>query len=285
VVAAGEISSTIPGGQLMITTDVENFPGFPEGIMGPDLMDKFFKQAKRFNATIIEENAHDFDFSSRPFKLKIGNEAYSADSIILSNGAAARWLNLPGEVKYRNNGVSACATCDGPLPCFRNKEIYVLGGGDSAVEEATFLSKFASVVYLLVRTDKLRASKIMQDRAQGNPKIKILLSTTVAGYLGEDSLTGLVLEDTRTKEKREVSAAGLFMAIGHEPLTKELKGTSIDLDTAGYIEVHNNVYTNIEGVFASGDVHDTHYRQAITAAGFGCMSAIACERWLEEKKA
>jgi thioredoxin reductase (NADPH) len=286
IVAGGSVSpQSIPGGQLMITTEVENFPGFPDGIDGPELMERFKAQATKFGAQIIEEFATEFKFQQGgPHQVKIGEEWYLADAVVLANGAAAKWLGLDNETKLRNNGISACATCDGPLPLFRNKDIYVIGGGDSAVEEATFLTRFAKKVYLLIRSNKMRASKIMQKRAIDNPKIEILYNTTIASYIGDERLTGLVLKDTTTGVTREVQVGGLFMAIGHEPLTQYLKGSGIELDEQGYIKVHDHIYTNIEGVFAAGDVHDTHFRQAVSAAGFGCMAAITAERWLETKK-
>jgi len=287
VVAAGSTQGTlVPGGQLMITTEVENYPGFPDGIEGPELMDRFFAQAKRFGAQVVEEFATEYKLKDGgPFQVKIGKQWYESEALIVANGASARWLNAPDEEKYRNNGISACATCDGPLPVFRNKDIFVLGGGDSAVEEATFLTRFAKSVSLVVRRDQLRASKIMQQRALSNPKIKILWNHTIVGYKGDTFLRELILQNTTTKENVSTPCGGLFMAIGHEPLTKYLVGTGIDLDDAGYIKVHNHVFTNINGVFAAGDVHDTHFRQAITAAGFGCMAAIHAERWLEAKNA
>jgi len=282
IVAAGEMA----GGQLMITNDVENYPGFPEGIEGPQLMDKFREQAKRFGSEIMDEWAKDFKFKSGgPHRCRIGTQTFEADAIILSNGADAKWLNNPEEEEFRNRGISACATCDGPLQIFRGKKIYVVGGGDTACEEALFLTNFASTVYLVHRRTELRASKIMAHRVKTHEKIQILWNTEIVGYKGEKSLNGLVLRDTVTKQTREVDCTGLFMAIGHEPNTKELQGTGLDLDPVGYIKVHNNVHTNIEGVFAAGDNHDTYFRQAVTAAGFGCMSAITAERWLEAKHA
>lgn len=285
IVAAGDITpKSIPGGQLMITTEVENYPGFPDGIQGPELMERFKMQAIKFGAQIIEEYATEFKFKEGgPHEVKIGDVWYLTHCVILANGAAAKWLGLEGEDKLRNNGISACATCDGPLPIFRNKEIYVIGGGDSAVEEATFLSKFAKKVYMLVRGDKMRASKIMQNRALNNAKIEIMFNTTIQSYIGEDRLEGLVLQNTVDGTTKKVDTGGLFMAIGHEPLTEHLNNTGIQLDNNGYIKVKEHVYTNIEGVFAAGDVHDTHFKQAITAAGFGCMAAITAERWLESK--
>lgn len=283
VLAAGSIlNQTMPGGQLMITTEVENYPGFPEGIQGPELMDRFFQQARRFGTTIIEEWATEFRFKNGgPQQVKVGEEWFEAEAVILANGAAAKWLNNPGEEKFRNNGISACATCDGPLPRFRNKKIFVVGGGDSACEEALFLTNFAEKVFLIHRRDKLRASKVMADRVQQHQKIEVLWNTSIKEYVGNETLEALVLQDTVTGSTRTVECAGLFMAIGHEPNTKYLQGTGIELTKDGYIVVKDNVHTNIEGVFASGDCHDKFFRQAITASGFGCMSAITAERWLE----
>jgi len=287
VVAAGSVESGMqPGGQLMITTEVENYPGFPDGVEGPELMDKFMEQARRFGAQIIEEFATDFQFKpGGPQRCKIGGVQYECDAIILANGAAARWLNAPGEEKYRNRGISACATCDGPLPIFKGQQIYVLGGGDSACEEALFLTRFATKVYLVHRRDQLRASKIMVKRVLEHPKIEVLWNTIIDGYEGEQRLERICLKNALTGEPRKVAAAGLFMAIGHVPLTKGLERSGIDLDEEGYIKVQRSVFTNIDGVFAAGDVHDTVFRQAVTAAGFGCQAAIAAERWLEEKAA
>lgn len=287
LVIAGEVLATqMPGGQLMITTEVENYPGFPKGIQGPELMDKFMDQAKRFGATILEEFATEFDLKDGgPQKVKVGNTWHEAEVLVLANGASARWMNLPGEEKYRNNGISACATCDGPLPIFRNKEIYVVGGGDSAMEEALFLTRFASKVSIIHRRDELRASKIMQKRALENEKIEIMWNSVLTGYKGETFLEEIVVKDVNTNEERTIPVGGLFMAIGHVPNTKELRGSGIEMDEKGYIKVKDNVYTNIDGVFAAGDVHDTYFRQAISAAGFGCMAAIAAERWLEAKEA
>eukprot|EP00475_Leptophrys_vorax_P032769 TRINITY_DN5098_c0_g1_i1.p1 TRINITY_DN5098_c0_g1~~TRINITY_DN5098_c0_g1_i1.p1 ORF type:complete len:368 (-),score=92.85 TRINITY_DN5098_c0_g1_i1:96-1199(-) len=286
IMAAGSVRGQIlPGGQLMITTEVENYPGFPEPIEGPELMDRFFKQAKNFGTEVHEEWATEFEFKQGgPHRLKIGKEQYETDAIILANGAAAKWLNNPDEDKFRNNGISACATCDGPLPRFKKKKIYVVGGGDTACEEALFLTRFASKVYLVHRRDQLRASKIMRQRVQSHEKIEMVWNTQIVGYKGDKTLDGLVLKDTVTGDTREVDCAGLFIAIGHEPNTKELVGTGLELDAEGYIKVRDHVHTNIDGVFAAGDNHDTYFRQAVTAAGFGCMSAITAERWLEGKE-
>ena len=284
LVAAGEVQATdMPGGQLMITTEVENYPGFPEGIQGPELMEKFMEQAKKFGATIVEEFATEFDLpQGGPFKVKIGENWYEAEAVILATGASARWLNAPGEQKYRNNGISACATCDGPLPIFRNKHIFVVGGGDSAVEEALFLTRFTNKVSIIHRRDELRASKIMQNRALENPKIEVLWNTVIDGYKGEKFLEKLVLKNVKTGDVYEDEVGGLFMAIGHSPNTKFLVNAGLELEN-GYIKVHDHILTSVDGVFAAGDVHDTHYRQAITAAGFGCMAAIDVDKYLTEK--
>jgi thioredoxin reductase (NADPH) len=284
LVAAGEVQATeMPGGQLMITTEVENYPGFPEGIQGPELMEKFMDQAKKFGATIIEEYATEFDLPPKgPFKVKIGVTWHETEAVIIATGATAKWLNAPNEQKFRNNGISACATCDGPLPVFRNKHIFVVGGGDSAIEEALFLTRFASKVTIIHRREELRASKIMQKRALENPKIDFRWNSVIEEYKGERFLEKIVLKNIKTNEISEEETGGLFMAIGHQPNTKYFQNVGLDLDN-GFIQVKNHVFTNIEGVFAAGDVHDTHYRQAISAAGFGAMAAISAERWIEAK--
>jgi len=285
LVASGETGSgVIPGGQLMITTEVENFPGFPDGVEGPDLIEMMQKQAKKFGATIVEQWATEFSLPAKgPFRVKIGQVWYEAESVILANGAAARWLGAPGEQQFVNHGISACATCDGPLPIFRNKHLFVIGGGDSAIEEATFLTRFASKVTIIHRRETLRASKIMQQRAKENPKIEFAFNTVITGYEGGKTLEAIKIKNVETGQEATWPAAGLFMAIGHDPLTSHLKKTGIEFDPSGYIVAKNHVETNIEGVFTAGDVHDTHFRQAITAAGFGCMAAIAAERWIEAK--
>lgn len=287
LVASGETGSgVIPGGQLMITTEVENFPGFPDGVEGPDLIELMQKQAKKFGATIVDQWANEFDLpAGGPFKVKVGQQWYQADSVILANGAAARWLGAPDEQKFINHGISACATCDGPLPIFRNKHLYVLGGGDSAIEEASFLTRFASKVTIIHRREQLRASKIMQQRAKDNPKIEFAYNTVITGYQGGKSLEAIHVKNLLTNEEAVWPAQGLFMAIGHVPLTTHLRNAGIELDTSGYVVAKNHVETNIDGVFTAGDVHDTHFRQAVTAAGFGCMAAIAAERWIEERAA
>ena len=286
LVAAGEVQATeMPGGQLMITTDVENYPGFPDGVQGPELMDKFMAQARRFGATIVEEYANQFDLpAGGPFKVKVGETWYETEAVIFANGASARWLDLENEAKYRNRGISACATCDGGLPMYRNKELFVVGGGDTAAEEALHLTKFASKVTVVHRRDELRASKIMRKRLLEHPKVEMMWDTVIEGYEGEKNLERLRLKNVKTGEVTVKEIGGLFMAIGHVPNTKwgNLAETGLKFDQ-GYIVVHDNVYTDIEGVFAAGDVHDIHYRQAITAAGFGAMAAISADRWIEAK--
>ena len=288
LVLEGEPSSTSdqPGGQLMLTTDVENFPGFPEGIMGPELMINFRTQAARFGAQIETVKASKVDLSERPFKIWVGDPeatepTYLAKSVIVSTGAQSLMLNLDRETELIGHGVSTCATCDGFF--FRDHEIAVVGGGDSALEEASFLTKFASKVYVVVRRDELRASQIMQDRAHANPKIEFVWNTKVVEYLGDSKLAGVKTQSTVDDSFSELPVTGLFIAIGHKPNTGLFEG-QLDMKDNGYLQATpGRTATNIEGVFASGDVQDDYYRQAITAAGSGCAAALEAERWLEEQ--
>ena len=283
-VIEGEPSSTSdqPGGQLMLTTDVENFPGFPEGIMGPELMVRMREQAVRFGATFLTEKVTSVDLSSRPFGIWVRNEHYTADAVIVSTGAQSLMLGLEAESKLLGHGLSTCATCDGFF--FRGHNIAVVGGGDSAVEEATFLTKFADKVTLIHRRDQLRASKIMQDRAFANPKIEFLWKHTVTDILGEHAVDGIEVTSTVDGSTSTLPVTGVFVAIGHRPNTDLFAGV-LDMDENGYLITQaDSSYTNIPGVFACGDVQDHTYRQAITAAGSGCMAAIDAERWLESQK-
>ena len=282
-VIEGEPSSTSdqPGGQLMLTTDVENFPGFPEGIMGPELMMRFRDQAARFGATFLTGKATKVEFGEKPLKVHVRDEVFTADSVIISTGAQSLMLGLEAEERLIGHGLSTCATCDGFF--FRGKEIAGVGGGDSAIEEANFLTKFASKVTLIHRRDSFRASKIMQDRALNNPKIEMLWNTAVTEIVGKDHLESISLKNTVTGAESSMNVAGLFIAIGHRPNTDVFKGV-IDMEDSGYLITRpDSTYTNIEGVFACGDVKDHVYRQAITAAGSGCMAAIDAERWLEQQ--
>lgn len=281
LVIEGEPSSTSdqPGGQLMLTTEVENFPGFPEGVQGPELMIRFRDQAARFGAEFITEKATKIDLSGPVKKVWIRDTLHEADAVIVSTGARSLMLGLPKETELIGHGVSTCATCDGFF--FRGQEIAVVGGGDSAVEEATFLTKFATTVHLLVRRDTLRASKIMRDRALNNPKITVHWNTQVAEIIGDTKLNGLIVADSTTGEKRPLNVTGLFVAIGHRPNTDLFAGV-LDMDDTGYLITRpGSSYTNVSGVFACGDVQDHVYRQAITAAGSGCMAALDAERYLE----
>lgn len=279
----GEPSSTSdqPGGQLMLTTEVENFPGFPEGIMGPELMMNFRSQAERFGAELITEKVTKVDFSQRPFKVWVRDTEYQAHSIIVATGAQSLMLDLPRETELIGHGVSTCATCDGFF--FRGHEIVVVGGGDSAVEEAMFLTKFATKVHLVVRRDTLRASRIMQDRAIANEKIEIHWNSKVSELHGDKALAGVTLTDTVTGATSELPVTGLFIAIGHKPNTAIFKNVLNMADSGYLLTREGSTYTDIDGVFACGDVQDSVYRQAITAAGSGCMAALDCERWLEHQ--
>ncbi|HZR43714.1 MAG TPA: thioredoxin-disulfide reductase [Ktedonobacteraceae bacterium] len=268
------------GGQLMQTSDVENYPGFEDGILGPEMMDKFEKQARRFGAEMQPEDVIEVDFSKRPFKITTDSGDYYSQAVIIATGASAKWLGLPNEDRLKGRGVSACATCDGFF--FKNKEVVVIGGGDTAMEEATFLTRYAKHVTLVHRRDTLRASKIMQDRAQKNPKITLILDTQVVDVLGDEEVTGVLLRNVKTDAENVLQAQGVFLAIGHQPNTSLFKGI-INMDHAGYIIPVEHTMTNIPGVFAAGDVTDHRYRQAVTAAGDGCRAAIDLERWLESQ--
>ena len=271
-----------PGGQLTITTDVENFPGFPDGILGPEMMDLFRKQAQKFGAKCMYKHVTSVDFSSSPFKIFVQEEEYLAESIIISTGASAKMLGLEAEKELMGYGVSTCATCDGYF--FKDKEIVVIGGGDSAMEEASFLTKFASKVTLVHRREEFRASRIMIDRALENPKIDIVKNAVVTDILGsqKDGVSGIILKDTFDGKERNFECEGVFYGIGHKPNTDQFKGV-IDLNEQGYIITKpGSSLTNVDGVFACGDVQDDHYRQAITAAGSGCMGAIDAEKFLED---
>lgn len=271
------------GGQLMITTDVENYPGFPDGILGPDLMDQFRKQAERFRARMRQVDVTAVDLSQRPFEVEVGGDEYTTDALIIATGAEAKWLGVPGEKTLTGKGVSACATCDGFF--FRDQELVVVGGGDTAMEEALFLTKFASKVTIVHRRDEFRASKIMAQRALEHEKIEVIWNTVVTEIHGEDTVTGVTLEDTVTGESRKFETDGVFVAIGHKPTT-DLFVDQLDMDDTGYIIAgkQGGTRTSVEGVFAAGDVADHVYRQAVTAAGTGSMAAIDAERWLAEQE-
>ncbi|MEM9066684.1 MAG: thioredoxin-disulfide reductase [Planctomycetota bacterium] len=279
----------LPGGQLMLTTDVENYPGFPEGVTGPEMMGMFQKQAERFGTKVVGEDITEVDFSQRPFSLKTSSGAeVLAQSVIIATGATANWLGLESELRLAQagGGVSACAVCDGALPMFRGKPLAVIGGGDTAMEEATYLTKFASEVYVIHRRDALRASKVMQERYMSQPNAKVLWNKVVTDVLsthGEhgEIIRAVALEDTQTGEASELEVAGLFVAIGHTPATKFIRESGLEFDDSGYIDLNDrSSATNIEGVFAAGDVADAKYRQAITAAGMGCQAALDAEHWL-----
>ena len=275
------LSGILPGGQLVNTTEVENYPGFENGIMGPDLMIDMRKQSQRMGTTIIDDVVVDVDFRREPFKVLTDSEEYEGRAVIIATGANPRKLGIEGEEAFAGKGVSYCATCDGPF--FRNLEIIVAGGGDSAIEEATFLTKFASNVHLVHRRGELRASKIMQERALSNEKIKFHWNSAVTDIKGDQKVQQAVLKNLKTDEETTLDIGGIFVAIGHEPNTKLFKN-QIDLDDQRYIVLKNKTHTNVEGVFAAGDVHDRSYRQAITAAAFGCMAAIDVDKFITENK-
>jgi thioredoxin reductase (NADPH) len=272
------IAGSTPGGQLMLTSEVENFPGFPEGIDGPELMRRFREQAERFGTQLVDVDIERVDLSTRPFRVWARGTEYRGESLIIATGASAIWLELESEQRLRGRGVSACATCDGFF--FKDREIAVVGGGDSAMEESIYLTKFARKVHLLHRREDFRASKIMIDRALEHPKIEVHTNTEVEEVLGKSKVEGLRLRDTRTGEKSELPMEGLFIAIGHKPNTDVFRDW-LEVDQKGYLAVHDHTRSRIDGVFIAGDVHDHRYRQAITAAGDGCMAAIDAERWLE----
>jgi thioredoxin reductase (NADPH) len=277
----------LPGGQLMLTTEVENYPGFPHGVTGPEMMGHFQAQAERFGTVVISEDIVRCEFSHDP---KVPHTLHTSEgsvvrahAVIIATGAVANWIGLENEMRLARSGggVSACAVCDGALPVFRNQPLAVVGGGDTAMEEATYLTKFASTVYVIHRRDSLRASKIMQQRFLSRPNAKVLWNKMVVDVLGKDVIEGVLLEDTQTKERTKLEVRGLFVAIGHTPATKFLKDTGLEFDQAGYVALkRRDSYTNIPGVFAAGDVADANYRQAVSAAGMGCVAALDAERWL-----
>jgi thioredoxin reductase (NADPH) len=273
----------MPGGQLMFTSEVENFPGFPSGITGPELMERMRKQAERFGTEIIEQDVEEVHFvPGGPFRLRAGANWHAARTAIIATGAAANWLHLPDEMKFRNRGLSACAVCDGFF--FRGKEVMVVGGGDTAMEEALTLAHHAARVIIVHRRDKLRASRIMEERVRANAKISFLWNSSLTGYLGAEGLEAVRVRNHQTGEERVERIDGVFMGIGHSPNTKFLGGALV-LDPQGYIVTSHHVETSMEGVFAAGDVHDHEYRQAITASAFGCMAALRAQRWLEAQQA
>ncbi len=275
------LGGTAFGGQLMLTTDVENYPGFPDGVTGPEMMELFRKQAERFGTKLLFEDATEVDFSERPFRVSTADRNFTADTVLISTGASAKWIGLESEQRLVNNGVSACATCDGAL--FRNKAMAVVGGGDTAMEEALFLTRFASKVTVVHRRNELRASKIMAERAKHHELIEFAWNSRVKDVLGEQFVTGVRLVDTQTGTERDIDVEALFVAIGHQPNTSLFTG-KLELDAAEYIVLKpGTTETSVEGVFACGDVSDPTYRQAVTAAGTGCMAAIESERWLAEQ--
>lgn len=268
------------GGQLQLTTEVENFPGFPEGIMGPDLMLNMRKQAEKFGTEIVDANFLEGDFSKSPFTVKTADNTYTGKSVILATGADTKWLGVKGETERIGRGVSTCAPCDGPF--FRKKKIIVVGGGDSAMEEALVMTRYADHVTLVHRSESFRASKIMQDKVLANEKITVMYNTSITEILGGNKVEKVLLKNNKTNEMSEMAIDGIFVAIGHIPNTSVFKG--IELDEKGFIKVKDHYLTNVEGVFTAGDVHDRNYKQAITAAGFGCAAALEVEKWLEMQK-
>ncbi len=273
------IAGSIPGGQLMLTSDVENFPGFPESIVGPELMEHMRKQAERFGPEIVYDDASDVDFKSRPLSVTVDKKTYEGKTVIISTGANAKWLGIPSETKFRGHGVSSCATCDGYF--FKEKNVVVVGGGDTAMEEATFLANITKKVTVVHRRDKLRASQIMQERSLKNPKISFVWDSVVKEILGDSNVTGVTSKNLKTGKEQLLKTDGVFVAIGYEPNTSIFKG-QIDLDPKGYIITHKETETNVPGVFAAGDVRDFRYRQAITAAADGCKAAMDADRFIGE---
>jgi thioredoxin reductase (NADPH) len=275
------ISGSLPGGQLMTTSEVENYPGFPNGIFGPELMMNMRQQAERFGTTIVDDEVTKVDFKQRPFTVRSHSELYRAESVLICTGATPRKLGIPTEQQFAGRGVSYCATCDGPF--FKGEDIAVVGGGDTAIEEATFLTKFGKSVKIVHRRDSLRASKILQEKAFENPKIKFLWNSVVSDIKGNKKITGLTVKDINSEKEESYSVGGLFVAIGHEPNTSIFRG-QLEMDDKGYLILKNQTRTSVEGVFAAGDVHDFRYRQAVTAAGFGCMAALDVEKWITDKR-
>ncbi len=277
----------LPGGQLMLTTEVENYPGFPTGVTGPELMEHFQRQAKRFGTRICDDDVVSCDFQSRPFVLTLASgQSIRASSVIIATGATANWVGATNELRLATSGggVSACAVCDGALPVYRGKELAVIGGGDTAMEEATYLTKFASKVYVIHRRDSFRASKVMQDRLFASPNAVAVWNKRLVNVVGDERIEAVELEDTVSGARSTLRVDGLFVAIGHSPATRFLTGSGVSLDEAGYVALSTrSSATNIDGVFAAGDVADAHYRQAVTAAGMGCQAALECERWLAAK--
>ena len=275
------ISGTLPGGQLMTTSEVENYPGFPNGIFGPELMMNMRQQAERFGGLVVDDEVIKVDFKKRPFAITTHSETYTAEAVIACTGASPRKLGIPSEQQFSGRGVSYCATCDGPF--FKGEDIVVVGGGDTAIEEATFLTKFGKSVKIVHRRETLRASKILQEKAMENPKIEFMWNNVVSDIKGDKKIATVMVKNIASGKETTLKAGGLFVAIGHEPNTEIFKG-QLDLDDKGYIILKDHTKTSVEGVFAAGDVHDHRYRQAVTAAGFGCMAAIDVERWLSERK-
>lgn len=275
------IEGNVPGGQLIWTTVVENFPGFPEGVLGPELMQKMKKQAEKFGARVVSESVKNVDFKNKPFKVVTDQNSYEAEAVIIASGARSRMLNLANESQFLSKGVHTCATCDGAF--YRNKEIIVAGGGDSAMEEAAFLTKFAKKVYVVHRKEALNASQIMQEKAKNSQKIEFIFNTEIKEYIGKDKLESVKLVNNKTNEVEEMKIAAVFVAIGHIPNTEPFQG-QLTLGKFGYIEPKNQVFTEIPGVFVAGDVSDWRFRQAVTAAGFGCMAAIEVEKYLAGKE-